>query len=185
MLIATLAVFALIVGIVAMLGTQLWVRPKAAIDRFTAAAVEAPVVSHPSLAWREVVRKLGTLVPSAPKDSNVMLRRLMRAGYRGPHALKMLYGSKAILAVALPVVALIFAAKSDADPTKKILFVMGSFAAGFFGPNEYVRHAAKKRQKQVRRGLPNALDLTPYYLLSSITGVLVLGSFNDVRSRKR
>ena len=53
MLIATLAVFVLIVGIVAMLGTQLWVRPKAAIDRVTAAAVEVPTVSHPSLAWRE------------------------------------------------------------------------------------------------------------------------------------
>src|SRR5260370_23660138 len=160
MFLATALVFVLVIGILVTLGMQLWVRPKAAIDRVTAAAVEAPVaVSHPSLAWREVIRKLGTLVPSAPKDSTVMLRRLMRAGYRGPNALKMLYGSKAILALALPVVALIFATRSDADPSKKILVVMGSFAAGFFGPNEYVRHAAKKRQKQVRRGLPNALDL--------------------------
>jgi tight adherence protein C len=160
MLLATSFVFLLIVGILVMLGTQLWVRPKAAIDRVTAAAVEGSVtVAHPSLAWRELVRKLGTLVPSAPKDSTVMLRRLMRAGYRGPHALKMLYGSKAILAVALPAVALALAVKSDADPGKKALFVIGAIAAGFFGPNEYVRHAAKKRQKQVRRGLPNALDL--------------------------
>jgi tight adherence protein C len=160
MLLATAVVFVLVIGILVTLGMQLWVRPKAAIDRVTAAAVEAPAaVSHPSLAWRELIRKLGTLVPSAPKDSTVMLRRLMRAGYRGPNALKMLYGSKAILALALPVVALIFTARSDADPGKKFLFVVGSFAAGFFGPNEYVRHAAKKRQKQVRRGLPNALDL--------------------------
>jgi tight adherence protein C len=160
MFLATVLVFVLVIGILVTLGMQLWVRPKAAIDRVTAAAVEAPgAVSHPSLAWRELIRKLGTLVPSAPKDSTVMLRRLMRAGYRGPNALKTLYGSKAIMALALPLVALIFAAKSDADPSKKILFVMGSFAAGFFGPNEYVRHAAKKRQKQVRRGLPNALDL--------------------------
>jgi tight adherence protein C len=160
MFLATALVFVLVIGILVTLGMQLWVRPKAAIDRVTAAAMEAPVaVSHPSLAWRELIRKLGTLVPSAPKDSTVMLRRLMRAGYRGPNALKMLYGSKAILALALPAVALIFAARSDADPGKKILFVAGSIAAGFFGPNEYVRHAAKKRQKQVRRGLPNALDL--------------------------
>jgi tight adherence protein C len=160
MFLATVLVFVLVIGILVTLGMQLWVRPKAAIDRVTAAAVETPAaVSHPSLAWREVIRKLGTLVPSAPKDSTVMLRRLMRAGYRGPNALKMLYGSKAILALALPVLALIFAARSDADPSKKILAVVGSFAAGFFGPNEYVRHAAKKRQKQVRRGLPNALDL--------------------------
>src|SRR5712692_6979510 len=121
MLLATLLVFVLIVGILATLGLQLWVRPKAAIDRVTAAAVEVSApMSHPSLAWRDLVNKLGSLVPSAPKDSTVMLRRLMRAGFRGPNALKMLYGSKAILALALPVVALIFAAKSDADPTKKI-----------------------------------------------------------------
>ena len=160
MLLATVLVFVLIVGILATLGLQLWVRPRAAIDRVTAAAVEASgPVAHPSLAWRDLVNKLGALVPSAPKDSTVMLRRLMRAGFRGPNALKMLYGSKAILAVAFPVLALVMTAKSDADPSHKMMLVMGAFAAGFFGPNEYVRHAAKRRQKQIRKGLPNALDL--------------------------
>lgn len=160
MLMATGLVFVLIVGILATLGLQLWARPKAAIDRVTATRVEGPVsVAHPSLAWREVVKKLGTLVPSAPKDSTVMLRRLMRAGFRGPNALKMLYGSKVMLAVALPAVALILTARSDADPSNKLLFVVASFAVGFFGPNEYVRRAAKRRQKHIRKGLPNALDL--------------------------
>src|ERR1019366_4282479 len=28
-----------------------------------------------------------------------------------------------------------------------------------FGPNEYIRIAAKRRQKQISRGLPHALDL--------------------------
>src|SRR5713101_10009352 len=106
MLLATVLIFVLIVGILATLGLQLWVRPKAAIDRVTAAAVEASSpVSHPSLAWRDLVNKLGSLVPSAPKDSTVMLRRLMRAGFRGPNALKMLYGAKIVLAVLLPLAA--------------------------------------------------------------------------------
>src|SRR5713226_3268411 len=130
MLIATLAVFALIVGIVAMLGTQLWVRPKAAIDRVTAAAVEAPAVSHPSLAWRELVRKLGTLVPSAPKDSTVMLRRLMRAGFRGPNALKMLYGSKVVLAVLLPLAAVALTANLSASASHKGLVIIVARGAG-------------------------------------------------------
>jgi len=30
---------------------------------------------------------------------------------------------------------------------------------GFFAPNEYVKIVARRRQKQLRRGLPNALDL--------------------------
>ncbi len=159
MLLVTLLVFVMITAIGVLLGLQLWARPKAAIDRVTA-TVEAPAaVGHPSLAWRELVKKLGNLVPSAPKDSSVMVRRLMRAGFRGPNSLKMLYGSKAILAVALPVAAVLAAAKSNTDPSNKILFVVASFAAGFFGPNEYVRRAARKRQKRIRRGLPNALDL--------------------------
>jgi tight adherence protein C len=160
MLLATLLVFVMIMAVGVMLGLQLWAHPKAAIDRVTAATVEpAAAVAHPSLAWRDLVKKLGTLVPSAPKDSTVMLRRLMRAGFRGPNALKMLYGSKVILAVALPAVALMVTAKSDAEPSKKILFVVASFAVGFFGPNEYVRHRSRKRQKRILRGLPNALDL--------------------------
>jgi len=160
MLLATLLVFVMIMAVGVMLGLQLWAHPKAAIDRVTAATVEpAAAVAHPSLAWRDLVKRLGTLVPSAPKDSTVMLRRLMRAGFRGPNALKMLYGSKVILAVALPVVALMTTAKSDADPSNKILFVVASFAVGFLGPNEYVRHRGRKRQKRILRGLPNALDL--------------------------
>ena len=160
MLLATLLIFVAIMAVGVMLGLQLWARPKAAIDRVTAAAVEPVVaVTHPSLAWRELVKKLGTLVPSAPQDSTVMLRRLMRAGLRGPNALKMLYGSKVMLAVVLPVCALMGTAKSDTDPNNKLLFVVASFAAGFFGPNEYVRHRARRRQKRILRGLPNALDL--------------------------
>jgi tight adherence protein C len=34
-----------------------------------------------------------------------------------------------------------------------------ALAAGVFGPNEYIRMVAKRRQKQVQRGLANALDL--------------------------
>jgi len=159
-LIATLLIFAVIMVLGVTLGLQLWAHPKAAIDRVTAATMEPAVaVAHPSLAWRELVKKLGTLVPSAPKDSTVMLRRLMRAGLRGPNALKMLYGSKVMLAVLLPVCALMATAKSDADPSNKVLFLVASFAVGFFGPNEYVRHRARKRQKRILRGLPNALDL--------------------------
>jgi tight adherence protein C len=161
MLLASLFIFALIAAIGATLGMQLWVRPKAAIDRVTASAsADAQAsIGHPSLAWRELVKKLGTLVPSAPKDSTVMARRLMRAGFRGPNALKMLYGSKVILSVILLAVAVAATARFDANPSTKILIVVASFAAGFFGPNEYVRRAAARRQKRIRRGLPNALDL--------------------------
>ena len=152
-------VFLLFGVILAWLGTHLWARPKAAIDRVTGTTAEMQTVAHPSLAWRELVKKLGSLVPSAPKDSNIMRRRLMRAGFRNPGALKTLYGAKIVLAVLLPLAAVGLTTKSDARASYKAMFIVGALAVGFFGPNEYVRHAAKRRQKRLRKGLPNALDL--------------------------
>src|SRR5262249_22303274 len=43
--------------------------------------------------------------------------------------------------------------------SSKVFTILSATAAGFFGPNEYVRRMAKRRQKQISRGLPNALDL--------------------------
>ena len=53
---------------------------------------------HPSLLFHDLVKRLGNLVPASPKDVTVMQRRLIRAGYRNPNALKVLYGAKAIFA---------------------------------------------------------------------------------------
>ncbi|MGH9665369.1 MAG: type II secretion system F family protein, partial [Bryobacteraceae bacterium] len=45
------------------------------------------------------------------------------------------------------------------DTSNKFVAILGAVAIGFFGPNEYVRLRAKKRQKEISRGLPNGLDL--------------------------
>ncbi|MEO7651963.1 MAG: type II secretion system F family protein [Bryobacteraceae bacterium] len=157
----SLFIFLALTGVFALLGINVWVRPKAAIDRITASAADPQMhaVSHPSLAFRELVKKLGDLVPASPKDTNIMQRRLIRAGYRGPNALKILYGSKFIFGIMVPMFTAAFLAGSSTEPSNKIMVMIASAAIGFFGPNEYVRNVAKKRQKQIRRGLPNALDL--------------------------
>src|SRR3984885_11085109 len=76
-----------------------------------------------------------------------------------PNALKVLYGAKAILAVLLPVVMTVAVFNSSAQQSNKVMAILVAVAAGFFGPNEYVRMAAKRRQKQIQRGLANSLDL--------------------------
>jgi tight adherence protein C len=88
-----------------------------------------------------------------------MQRRLIRAGYRNPNALKVLYGAKAIFGVLVPVVATVVILNSSFQQTNKIFGILASVAVGFFGPNEFVRMAAKRRQKHIQRGLANSLDL--------------------------
>src|SRR6202040_1164315 len=133
-------------------GMKLYVKPKEAIERVAGPALDghdaAPV--HPSLLFHDLVKRLGNLVPASPKDVTVMQRRLIRAGYRNPNALKVLYGAKAIFAVLLPVIVTVAVYNSSAQQSNKIVAILVSVAAGFFGPNEYVRMAAKRRQKQIQ-----------------------------------
>jgi tight adherence protein C len=144
-------------------GLRLWVRPKEAIERVAGAGMinggQEIIPTHPSLALREVVEKLGNVLPRSPKDANVMQRKLIRAGYRNERAVTILYGSKLLLAALFPVLASFVVLPADSDPGNKLMVLMASASIGFFGPNEWVNLRARRRQKEIRRGLPNALDL--------------------------
>jgi len=143
------------------MGVKLYVKPKEAIERVAGGGMNAhdnmPV--HPSLIFHDIVKRLGNLVPASPKDVTVMQRRLIRAGYRNPNALKILYGAKALFAVLVPVLTAGAVLNSSLDQSNKFGMILAAIAVGFFGPNEWVRIAAKKRQKQIQRGLANSLDL--------------------------
>jgi len=157
----TVILFVGITFVVAMLGLKLWARPNEAIDRVTSTGVEvideAPV--HPSLVFRDMLNRLGEKLPASPKDVTIMQKRLIRAGMRGPNALKMLYGAKLALGIGLPLVMILLTMGSTAELSNKAMAVLAAVGLGFFAPNEYVSLMSKRRQKQIQRGLPNALDL--------------------------
>lgn len=157
----SLVIFLALTGVFALLGLNVWVWPKAAIDRVTASAGDQHVQSpaHPSLAFHDLLKKLGTLVPASPKDTTVMQRRLIRAGFRNPNALKVLYGAKFVMAVLIPMLTFGAIAGAQWEASSKFMATLAAVAIGFFAPNEYVRMVSKRRQKQIRRALPNALDL--------------------------
>lgn len=156
----SILIFLALTAVFALLGLNVWVRPKAAIDRVTGAIVEQQAdVSHPSLAFRDVLLKLGNYVPTSPKDTTIMQRRLIRAGFRGPNALKVLYGCKFAGAVLVPIFMGAWVFSSEMAAANRIMTLTAAVAIGFFLPNEYVRLSASRRQRQLARGLPNALDL--------------------------
>jgi len=159
LLVATI-VFVLFAAVLSYAGMRLYVKPKEAIERVAGTDSrheEAPI--HPSLIFHDIVRRLGNLVPASPKDVTVMQRRLIRAGYRKPNALKVLYGAKALFAILVPTVTGLALLNTSMDQSNKFGFVLAAVAVGFFGPNEYVRMSAKRRQTRIHRGLANSLDL--------------------------
>ena len=156
----TLLIFIAIVAGLSLAGMRLYVKPKEAMERVAGTSTDndAPPV-HPSLVFHDIVKRLGTLIPVSPKDVTVMQRRLIRAGIRNPNALKILYGAKALFGVLLPALVTLSVFNAATDQSNKFAAILAAVAVGFFGPNEYVRMKAKRRQKQIHRGLANALDL--------------------------
>ena len=156
----TLMIFIAIAVAVALGGMKMYVRPKEAMERVVGGIDQnEQVVSHPSLVFRDVIKKLGNIIPQSPKDVTVMQRRLIRAGVRNESALKILYGAKAAFGIGLPLITAVAISGSSAESGNKFASILAAAAVGFFGPNEYVRRLASKRQKEIARGLPNALDL--------------------------
>lgn len=146
---------------VAMLGMKMWIRPKEAIERVTGMESfhQEKMPTHPSLVFHDLMKRLGNMLPASPKDVTIMQRKLIRAGIKSPNALKILYGSKILFGISLPLLMSLAVAGSEADSTNKIAAILAAAAAGFFGPNEYVKIKAQRRQKEIQRGLANALDL--------------------------
>jgi tight adherence protein C len=157
-----LLLFLLMATVITAVGIRLWVKPRQALERVehkTVAAELAVEPRHPSLSFREVLEKLGSFVPASPKDVTIMQRRLYRAGFRGPHALRVFYGAKLILALSLPLLVGFLVAGSNLESTQKTMLVGAGLMAGFLGPNKFVQIASRRRQRAIQRGLANALDL--------------------------
>jgi tight adherence protein C len=159
-LLLAFVIFIAVVAIVALAGMKMYVRPKEAMERVVGGIDPSEhVPTHPSLAIHELIKRLGNFIPQSPKDVTVMQRRLIRAGVRNENALKVLYGAKAACGIAMPLLIALFVIPSSAESSNKIMMILAAGAAGFFGPNEYVRRMASKRQKEISRGLANGLDL--------------------------
>lgn len=156
-------IFLAIAVTISFAGLKLWVRPNEAIDRVTGVSqvqiAQEKAPSHPSIVFNELVARLGNIIPASPKDVAIQQRKLIRAGIRNPNALKILYGSKVLFGVLCPLLMYFAVANSESDSSNKTIAILASAALGFFGPNEYVKLKAGKRQKEITRGLANALDL--------------------------
>ncbi len=153
--------FVLLTAVTTAVGVRLWARPKAAVDRITGvvAEVDTHLPIHPSLVFRDLVARAGVLLPASGPRSGLLQKRLIRAGYRQPGALRMVQGARVLAAVFLPAVAFLLASKMRLDPDTLILAVAGAALAGYMSPGWYVLRRARRRQRRIRRGLPDALDL--------------------------
>jgi tight adherence protein C len=122
-----------------------------------------PVVSaflpSPALVWKELVNWVGSLVPATPKSLPLLKRRLMKAGYRSPPAVRLFYGARVCSTTILGAAGLAIGLQIYATPEHLIEFIAAGLVTGYVAPMQYLQWRVARRKHAIERALPNVLDL--------------------------
>jgi hypothetical protein len=146
MFLITVLIFVAMVALASAAGMKMYVRPKEAMERVVGIMGPAETqVEHPSLAFHEIIKRLGNFVPQSPKDVTVMQRRLIRAGIRKEGALKVCMAPRSPRASS-SLLRGVHAGMATDSGNKVAPYWR---AARLLRSNEYVRRLAAKRQHQL------------------------------------
>jgi tight adherence protein C len=106
-------------------------------------------------ALEKIVKPFQNVVPRSQHEVSILQKRLIRAGYRQPSAVNMFYGAKVLIPLSLATLATITGIYQIGP-----FFVYAvSIALGFLIPDFFVGNRISHRQRKIRLGLPEALDL--------------------------
>jgi tight adherence protein C len=94
-----------------------------------------------------------------PERFNAMSRRLHQAGYRGNRAIRIFWGLRIFLCIALGFAGLLIALLSNASMQDFLVLAGVSALAGYMLPALTVFRKARARVLEMRETLPDALDL--------------------------
>jgi tight adherence protein C len=154
--------FLLFVSVTALLyffGIRFWVSPRSVVDRVLGDSVNEAQATHPSLAFHELLVKVGTMMPASPAELSTVRKRLYKAGIRSDSAFTVFYGIKGLGTVALPILMWLITAQFGVGGDNALGLVVLSAGLGFLGPTEVLSHLVKRRRRRIERALPNSLDL--------------------------
>jgi tight adherence protein C len=102
-----------------------------------------------------VVEHFEKILPRSQAEISVIQQRLVRAGYRNDGTVKLFYGAKVLVPIALCLLALI-TGLSHFSPFFVYAVAIGG---GFLAPDFWLGRKIANRQASIRRGLPDVLDL--------------------------
>ena len=102
-----------------------------------------------------VVEKFEKVIPKTQAEVGVVQQRLIRAGFRSDSAASLFYGTKVVVILSLCAV-VFFSGLGGNSP---IMLYVAALGIGYLAPDFWLGRKIKSRQKKLRLGLPDALDL--------------------------
>jgi tight adherence protein C len=112
-------------------------------------------IQHTGSTLSTVMEQFEKVVPKSEKEVSVVQQRLIHAGFRGDSAMKMFYGAKFLTPV---VFCLLFLVTGLGNYSPIFVYAVG-LGLGFLAPDFWLGRKISGRQTQIRRGLPDVLDL--------------------------
>lgn len=100
------------------------------------------------------------LVPKDADKHQRLATQLIHAGYRRPNAVGVFLGTKVLGVLGLPLLAmLVVLVRGNLSLPLAMLLISFSLALGLLGPELWLKHRIRSRQRALRLALPDALDL--------------------------
>jgi tight adherence protein C len=102
-----------------------------------------------------VVEKFEKVIPKTQAEVGVVQQRLIRAGFRNDSAASLFYGTKVLVILSLCAVVFFTGVGGDSP----FIMYAAALGIGYLAPDFWLGRMIKSRQKKLRLGLPDALDL--------------------------
>jgi tight adherence protein C len=102
-----------------------------------------------------LIGSLDRILPRSKKDTSLVQRRLVRAGYRNEFAVRIFYGAKFLGIVIF--LGIVFV--TGLWRVHTFFVILLALVVGFAAPDVWLSRKVTLRQKRIRLGLPDVLDL--------------------------
>jgi tight adherence protein C len=108
---------------------------------------------------QRLAQPLNKLLPPSATEAKKLQKQLMHAGFRSPEAPLIYRGIQLVSMAGFPLVVAGVCALTARPLQNALIYIILGFVAGFFLPRYFLKRATRNRQRDLRWGLADALDL--------------------------
>ena len=157
----SIVLFAIIASVVLLYGHRAYVRPARFFEQLSAERApgkRTPETKGARTAVR-VVEQLGAALPVSKEAATLARRDLIAAGFRSEKAVAIYYGIRLSMSVAALAAAMALVSYVTHRVAVEIPVLVAAAALGYVAPLLILEKMVSARQRRLRIGLPDALDL--------------------------
>lgn len=108
---------------------------------------------------QKIAQPLNKLLPASASEAKKLQKQLMHAGFRGPEAPMIYRAIQLTMMAGFPLLVAGVCALMAKPLKDALIYIIIAFVVGFFLPRFFLSRITKNRQRELRWGLADALDL--------------------------